>query len=49
MQAGSALAMKNAAYASRDTTLPSEIQKNSTQASIPYQIGISRTSPVSQI
>lgn len=35
MQAGSELAMEDGAHASANTTLPSEIQTNSTQAPFP--------------
>lgn len=37
MQAGSELAMEDAACASANTTLPSEIQTNSTQAPFPHR------------
>jgi len=49
MQAGSELAMKDATHASANTTLPSEIQTNSTQAPLPYNVGISRTFPFSHM
>lgn len=49
MQAGKELAMEDAAHASANTTLPSKIQTNSTQAPIPHYVGISKIFPLSQI